>query len=688
MQDTIPPWWLNETVTPPSPTVYGSGPYTFRIEWRDNVNVAQVWFEFNGVNYTTTCVPALPAQATNCSYVFNDLAAANYSYKWYARDTSNNYNATSLLTYIVTQAPITGFLHLALNGSETNLTVTYPSLTNATGWSDLNVTSIIYNLYRNGSLVASGDPASDIRTLGAGVYNYVYNTTGNQNYSAGSTPIRTLTVNRGTTILNLSAQPGWNVTVGTQTNVSCQANNGEVLINLYRNNSLVASGYNLVSNVATLPIGNYNYTCNTTGSQNWTNATVSNILIVSPLLPGDIRLWLNGTEGNLTVTYNNESLKFNASTLYGNVSIYRNSTRIAGPAPNYVEVFENLPAGYYNITAHSTGDSNHSSASVTYFLTINKANSTLTLLLNGTNGNITIIEGQVVNHTAVLNVPSTGTLYLLRNGTQFAQGNSPLTSISVYNNPGYYNITAVYNGSQNYSSSQATHFINVIEAIHDISVNSIELIKEVNGTNKTANNSNSYLYDIIFVKSNVSNVGNKNETNINITLEDDGVVKAWQLINLNVGQTKEVSFVLNATTDNWHTIKVKSLPVPGETNLANNERTQDIRIWKVCDVIDCSIFVPLTQYENYTLGTPFLIRAKLQNLWATQSFQDLRIELQLSPGLSIIAPWPAIQWHNLAPGEFKYSNWNVTSTTTGNKTITAYAGNREYSAIKYVLITP
>ncbi|MEM4214935.1 MAG: hypothetical protein QW484_01035 [Candidatus Pacearchaeota archaeon] len=686
--DLIPPWWLNENVTPQSPAVYGSGPYTFRIEWYDNVAVAQVWFEFDGANYTPTCVPGLPAPATNCSYVFNDLAAANYSYRWYARDAGNNHNSTSLLTYAVTQAPIAGFLHLALNESETNLTVIYPATTNATGWSDLNVSSITYNLYRNGLLVATGDPASDIRTLGAGIYNYVYNTTGNQNYSAGSTPIRTLTVLQGTTILNLTAQPDWNVTVGTQTNVSCQANNNEVLLRLYRNELLVASGYNLINDVATLPIGNYNYTCNTTGSQNWTSATTSNILIVSPLLPGDIHLWLNGTEGNLTVTYNNESLKFNASTLYGNVTIRRNGTLIAGPAPNYVEVFENLPAGFYNITAYSTGDANHSSASVTYFLTINKANSSLTLLLNGNNNDITIIEGDSVNHTAILNVPIQGNLILLRNGTQFAQGNSPLTSITTYNLPGYYNITAYYNGSQNYSASQETHFITVIEAIHDISVDSIELIKEVNETNKTANNSNSYLYDIIFVKSNISNVGNKNETNINVTLEDNNVVRAWQLISLNVNQSQEVTFVWNATTDNWHTIKVKALPVAGETNLANNEKSQDIRIWKVCDVIDCTIFMPLTQYDNYTLGTPFLVRAKLQNLWASQAFQDLRIELTTSPGLSIIAPWPAIQYHNLAPGEFKYSNWNVTSTTTGNKTLTTWAGNHEYSAIKYILITP
>lgn len=687
--DFIPPWYLNITVVPPSPQVYSpTQVYWFNITWQDNVAVAQVWFEFNGVNYTPTCVPGLPINDTLCSNNFTGLAVGNYSYRWYARDTSNNYNQTPIMQYVVTQENITGFLHLALNGSESNLTVTYPAVTNATGWSNLNVSTIIYNLYRNNTFIATGDPASDIRTLGAGVYNYVYNTTGNQNYSAGTTPVRVLTVNQGTTILTLNATPSWNVTVGTQTNVTCAANNGEVLMNLYRNSSLVTSGYNLIFDLATLPVGNYTYVCNTTGSQNWTAASVTNTLIVSPLLPGDIHLWLNGTEGNLTVTYANESLKFNASTLYGNVSIRRNGTLIAGPNASYVEVFNNLAAGVYNFTAYSTGDVNHSSASVTYFLTINQANGSITLLLNGTNGDITIIEGQSVNHTAILTAPTSGNVSLLRNSSQFAQGPSPLTSISQYNNPVTYNITAFYAGNQNYTNASATHFITVLPAIHDVSVDSIQLLKEVNGVNKTANNSNTYLYDLIYVNSNVSNVGNMNETNINVTLEDNSVVKAWQLINLNVGETKQVNFTWNATPKDWHTVKVKSLPVPGETNLANNEQSRDVRVWAVCDVIDCTIFMPLTQYDNYTLGTPFLVRAKLQNLWAAQSFQDLKVELQVSSGLTIIAPWPAIQWHNLAPGEFKYSNWNVTSTRTGNETLTTWAGNHEYSDIKYVLITP
>ncbi|MGB9707804.1 MAG: hypothetical protein ACPLXC_00545 [Candidatus Pacearchaeota archaeon] len=677
--DFIPPWYLNITVAPPSPQVYSpTQVYWFNITWQDNVAVAQAWFEFNGVNYTPTCMPGLPVNDTLCSYSFTGLAVGNHSYRWFARDTSNNYNQTPIMQYVVTQENIANFLHLALNGSESNLTVTYPAVTNATGWSDLNVSGIIYNLYRNNSFVVSGDPASDIRTLGAGVYNYVYNTTGNQNYSAGSTPLRTLVVNQGATVLNLSALPSWNVTVGTQTNVTCAANNNEVLLNLYRNDSLVASGYNLVSNVATLPVGNYTYVCNTTGSQNWTAASISNILIVSPLLPGDIHLWLNGTEGNLTVTYANETLKFNASTLYGNVSIFRNGSLIAGPTPSYTENFSNLAAGVYNFTAYSTGDSNHSAASVTYFLTINKANSSLILYLNGTNGDITITEGQAVNHTAVLLTPTTGLLNLTRNGTQFAYGNSPLTSITSYNIPGYYNITAYYDGNQNYTNGSATHFINVIPAIHDVSVDNIWQVKINGRDNRTV-----YLNDLLNVSAIVTNRGNVNESNVLINFTDTYIVNGNPVtvvietknISLNTGDSQIVSFNYTSTPKGTHTLRIKAA-VAVDTNSSNDFKTLDLVVWSVNDIVSNDTREIFIDNQNPPLYTIFTTYLPIQNSFASQAFYDFPVLLTINPaGLTPIDPVQSYIY--LAPGGFVVAQWHVNATATGTFNVGAIEGINE-----------
>jgi len=544
----------------------------------------------------------------------------------------------------------------------------------------LNLPDITYNLYRNDVLIASGNPASDIRTLGAGVYNYVYNTTGNQNYSAGSTPVRTLIVNQGTTVLNLTAQPGWNVTVGTQTNVSCAANNNEVLINLYRNNSLVASGYNLVSNVATLPVGNYNYTCNTTGSQNWSAASTSNVLVVSPLLPGEVHLWLNGTEGNLAVTYANEMLKFNASTPYGNVSIYRNGSLIAGPNASYTEVFENLAAGYYNITAYSTGDANHSAASVTYFLTINKANSSLTLLLNGNNTDITIIEGESVNHTAILNVPSTGNLTLIVNTTPIINvtGASPFTYIYQYNVPNYYNATAYYAGNENYSSSSATHFINVIEAIHDISVDNIWQVKFNGKDNRTV-----YLNDLLNVSARISNLGNANESNVIINFTDTYLVGSNPVTNvietrnisLNTGDSQVVSFNYTALPKGTHTLRIKAT-VAGDINPANDFKTLDLVVWSVNDIVSNDTREIFINNMNPPLNTIFTVYLPIQNNFASQGFYDFPALLTIQPN-DLMPLDPVQNYSYLAPGGFIVLQWRVNATTSGLHNIGAIEGVNE-----------
>jgi hypothetical protein len=291
---------------------------------------------------------------------------------------------------------------------------------------------------------------------------------------------------------------------------------------------------------------------------------------------------------------------------------------------------------------------------------------------------------QNVNHTGILNAPTAGNLALLRNSIQFAFGASPLTNISQYRNPGTYNITAFFAGDENYSNGSAMHVITVIPLVHDISVDSIILTKDVGNATRTLNNSNTYLNDLIYASGNVSNLGNANETNINVTFEDNGQVLSWQLINLNVGQTQQVDFSDYVTTDGWHTFRIRSLPVPGETNLVNNERSRDVRVWSICDVIDCTIFRPITNQSNYTLGTQFLVRAPLQNLWSSQDFEDIKIELTTSSGVVILTP--SVQYFNLAPSEFKISYWTLNSTSTGNKTITAWAGNSEYNKQGYVLI--
>jgi hypothetical protein len=576
-----PPYWLNENVTPPSPSTYESGPYNFSIEWYDNINVTQVIFEFNNTNYSTQCFPSLPTNATKCYYVFNTLAAGSYGYRWYAKDIGL-WNSTPTLSYII---------------------------------------------------------------------------------------------NKAQTQLSLNAYPSWQVVYGTPVNVSCSANNNEVLLGLYRNNSLVASGYGLVYDYSTLPVGNYEYICNTSGSQNYTQANVSNILVVTELLPGEVRLWIDGVEGNVTKNYANENIKINASG-YGNVSIYRNGTLIAW-AMGYVEVYQNLPAGIYNFTAYSTGDANHSSASITYFLTINKANSSLRLYLNGVEGDIGVIEGENVNITAILEIPTIGNISLLENGTLIAYGLSPLTKIKSY--PiGYYNITAIYLGNENYTSSIATHFIKAQAAIHDIGVDELWQIKANGRDNRTI-----YLNDLLNISAKITNYGNVNESNVIINFTDTYVVNGTPVtieidtknISLSSGESKIVSFSYVSLPKGVHTLKIKAI-VANDVNPSNDFNTLDLVVWSVNDVVSNDTREIFINNTNPHLNEIFAVYLPIQNALANQDFYDFPALLIIQP--NNLTPLEPVQNYSYLPaGGFIVVQWHVNATTPGLYDIGAIEGVNE-----------
>jgi hypothetical protein len=158
-------------------------------------------------------------------------------------------------------------------------------------------------------------------------------------------------------------------------------------------------------------------------------------------------------ESNFTGAFINTSVNEFVS------NVYSFNTSALSPGIYYYRWHANDTAGNFNTTGFLTYE-------------VVKANSIIQLLLNSNSNNLTINEGQNVNITATLQTPNTGLLELLINGILFDSGNSPLTNISQYDNPGSYNITARYNETQNYSGTISTLFL-TIQDITDPIVNLI-----------------------------------------------------------------------------------------------------------------------------------------------------------------------------------------------------------------------
>ncbi|RLE45197.1 hypothetical protein DRJ16_00025 [Candidatus Woesearchaeota archaeon] len=356
------PQYSNVVVSPSSPQTYPISNIWFNITWSDDGSVDKAWIvhNFKGENETVTMNNDT---ATHFYYKLDFVpAAGTYSYTFYANDTEGAENQTAG-SYVINKASTT--LHLAINGTEDNATYTYPSGVNVSAWNDNSTSGM--TLYRNGSSVSN----PNIVQLSAGFYNYTV-TLNNENFTA-SPVSRFLTIEKGLSNLTMTASPGWDVPENSQVTITCTA---DLSVTLYKDGITVSNPYQ-----ATLPFGNYNFTCVVSDSQNYTPGSISKNLVVQPggfgctdtqtfafkkvvSVAGD---WINLDFSNLV---ENNLTRADLKDVYINTS--------------GVEVYKNLTAGSY-IIVNATG---HDSIEVlfgNYIATYNYADHALT-------ENTTVIE--------------------------------------------------------------------------------------------------------------------------------------------------------------------------------------------------------------------------------------------------------------------------------------------------------
>jgi len=78
--------------------------YPFKITWTDEEALDEVILEFNGTDYTYSS-GEISKEGNVYSKTFTDLLDVTYYYRWYANDTSNNWNSTDLLDFHVVKKP-------------------------------------------------------------------------------------------------------------------------------------------------------------------------------------------------------------------------------------------------------------------------------------------------------------------------------------------------------------------------------------------------------------------------------------------------------------------------------------------------------------------------------------------------------------------------------------------------------
>jgi hypothetical protein len=436
-----------------------------------NLSASPSWSETYGAATTINCsanntevTEELFLNGTPVSIPHTTTLAANvYNYSCRANTTQNYTYYEINKTLTISKASTT--TNLYLNGSESDLAVTYGTATNATATTSAGTVT----LYRN----ASDKGTQEVTQLSAGYYNYTAINPGNENYT-GSSATWFLTVNKANDAVYLflnSSESNLAITYGTDSNASALSTSGTE--NLYRNDSSVSN-----PEIDALAAGYHEYFANTSGNQNYTaNTTGKTYYLTISKAASTCSLVL---DPGSTITYKTQ---INATCSCDNPEdspvLLRNSTDVTGENDTFVT----LGAGSYNYTCSIADTQNYTSAANTSILTVNRNASLINLTLNSSENNISIEYGQDVNISAAL-IEGDEIVQIYLESSLINSGSAPQENITTFTDIGAYNVTAVYPESQNYTSSSRTFFVFVNDTTEPV----VQLVSPPNGFSTGDNN--------------------------------------------------------------------------------------------------------------------------------------------------------------------------------------------------------
>jgi len=433
-----------------TPTAYSN----FSITWNDNSGNVNAYLE----NNFTTALSNDSMNGPYPNYYYNSipLAAGTYQFRFVGADAYGNSNATDVQYFTIAKANVTT-LQLK-NNLTVSWTGTYPVSSNTTGSgcpSQLNC-----ELYRNGTGLVSNP---DLVLLGVGVYNYTFNTSGNDNYTGNSTSI-ILTIRQANITVNLylNGLLNQNKPYTYPQAVNATATSSALTPSLYRNNSYIGTSEQIL-----LGSGTYAYKVNATGNQNYSDNSTG-ITFYANVGQGtpDVKTFIDGLPTNKSVQYPTiVTIKGNSTTTTTPPTfvLYSNSISLGGGNPVSVTQLSPLDIGTYNIIYNTSGNGNWTSASnSTIFLIVsqNSSNPVKLTINNGTaldDQNVSITYGTPITANCSNVYSGSGSCSLYRDGASVGTNNETVT-LGV----GTYAYMVNTSGNANYSSNTSGETFYVI----------------------------------------------------------------------------------------------------------------------------------------------------------------------------------------------------------------------------------
>ncbi|NQU79241.1 PKD domain-containing protein, partial [Candidatus Woesearchaeota archaeon] len=245
---------------------------------------------------------------------------------------------------------------------------------------------------------------------------------------------------------------------------------------------------------------------------------------------------------------------------------------------------------------------------------------------------------------------------------------------STSEDPSYvYNLAGDYTAVVNVTDADgdwASDSVNISVSgdTHDVAVLSVEHSKSL---------TTAYLWDVINVTSEVENQGTVAES-VDVELEVDGVVVDTATVVIPVGVSVNTTLSFNATVEGFNTVVVRAVPVVGESDLSDQTESTSVRVWSVDDIVGMSTREIFLSTPVVAQGMSFTVFLPLQNDYALEEFQDMRVLMWSSNGTAFDVT-DDLKFVDLGAGEMVLVEWSVTALPVGSGTytISAVLGNDE-----------
>ena len=354
--------------------------------------------------------------------------------------------------------------------------------------------------------------------LGAGTHLFNYSTSGNENYTSAYATTN-IEINKAIPTGSISGISP--ISYGSPANIEGLDCPDQITCNLYRNGTLVTN-----PDIEVLSVGTYSYIFNTSGGENYTDTEIDTFdLLVAPIdnsclivfnktspisYPNTFRVWalcdseftlrrngliiednstqelsagtynftLNRTDTeNYTNNYDEKSFTINKAMPVLNIGgsspiTYGTLTNVEGtgcPAQLTCTLTPSndvLSVGTHLFNYSTSGNENYTSAYAATNITINKAASEIGLWLNHARNNLIITEStEAWLNASTITGDSFANLKLFINSSLINEGVSPLSNLTLFSVPGFFNVTAVYEETQNYTGSTESWSVTVNELI-------------------------------------------------------------------------------------------------------------------------------------------------------------------------------------------------------------------------------